>query len=456
MGEGKQDLSPLPREAPAFEPVAGGERISSVDVLRGFAVLGILLINITDFGFPWNGNRDLASAAGSADPNLAVWVIVSVLFEGKMRATFSMLFGAGIVLFTTRAEARQGGPGSAALFYRRLLWLLAFGFLHATFAWDGDILYEYAVGGALLYPWRHLPPRTLLLAGLLLLLTGAVIGIPSKLETEEKRVAAAEANAAQAAGATLTARQRDAQEEWASEMRGLKPNDTQIAKQVADHQAGYWFNFLRRLPHAGAGGAFSSTWDTAGMMLLGMGLLKLGVFSAARGRRFYLALMLLGYTGGLLINGYTAYRTIESKFEPINMWWNVATYDAGRLTMTLGHVGLILLVFQAGRLRWLTSRLAAVGQMALSNYLMQSLICTTLFYGHGFGLYGKLERYQLYFVVLGVWTFQLLLSPLWLRYYRFGPMEWLWRSLTYRTLQPLRMQAPARAAAAPLPGPASP
>src|SRR5262249_13254676 len=157
-----------------------GERICSVDTLRGFAVLGILLMNITGFGFPWNGNRDLAGAASVADPNLAVWVIISVLFEGKMRATFSMLFGAGIVLFTTRAEARQGGPGSAALYYRRLLWLLAFGFLHATFLWDGDILYEYAVGGALLYPWRHLPPKRLLLAGLLLLLMGALQGIPSR------------------------------------------------------------------------------------------------------------------------------------------------------------------------------------------------------------------------------------------------------------------------------------
>jgi uncharacterized protein len=456
MVQEQPDVSTLPREAPLFEPVAASERISSVDILRGFALLGILLMNITSFGFPWNGNSDLASAASIADPNLAVWVITSVLFEGKMRATFSMLFGSGIILFTTRAEARQSGPSSTALYYRRLLWLLALGFLHATFLWDGDILYEYAVGGALLYPWRKLPPKILLLAGLLLLLVGALQGIPSKWETEEKRVAAAEANAAQAAGATLTAKQRDAQEEWASMMRGFKPNETQIAKQIADHQAGYWSIFLLRLRQGGAGGSFSSSWDTASMMLLGMGLLKLGVCSGARSRRFSFALVLLGYTAGLLINGYTAYRTMESKFEPINMWWSVATYDAGRLTIALAHIGLIILIFQAGWLCWLTSRLAAVGQMALTNYLMQSLVCTTLFYGYGFALYGKLERYQLYFVVLGVWILQLLVSPIWLRYFRFGPMEWLWRSLTYMAWQPLRLRARAPVAAEPLACPASP
>jgi uncharacterized protein len=436
MSQERPELSTLPGEAPAFEPAIAGERISSLDILRGFAVLGILLMNITSFGFPWNGNSDLASGAGIADPNLAVWVITSVLFEGKMRATFSMLFGAGIVLFTTRAEKRQGGSSSAELYYRRLLGLLAIGFLHYSLLWEGDILYEYAVGGFLLYPLRHLRPQALLLAGLLLLLVGDLRTLPSNWQMEEKRVAAAEANAAQAAGATLTDKQRDAQEEWASMMRGLKPNETQIAKQVSEHQEGYWSLFLQRQRQGGSG--FSSSWDTAGMMLLGMGLLKLGVFSAAHSRRFYWTLMLLGYTAGLLINGYTAYRTLESKFEPINMWWNVTTYDAGRLTMALGHAGLLILLLQAGRLSWLTFRLAAVGQMALTNYLLQSLICTTIFYGYGLGLYGKLERYQLYFVVLGVWMLELFLSPIWLRYFRFGPVEWLWRSATYLRWQSIK------------------
>jgi uncharacterized protein len=107
--------------------------------------------------------------------------------------------------------------------------------------------------------------------------------------------------------------------------------------------------------------------------------------------------------------------------------------------MALGHLSAIILIFQAGWLKWLMARLAAVGQMALTNYLMQTLICTTVFYGYGFGLYGSLQRYQLYYVVVGVWIFQLLISQIWLRYFRFGPAEWVWRSLTYWQRQPMRI-----------------
>jgi uncharacterized protein len=439
MDQEPREVSAISRETPALEPVAARERFSSLDILRGFAVLGILLMNITSFGFPRNGMRDLAAASGW-DPNLTVWVTTSVLFEGKMRALFSMLFGVGIVLFTLRAEDREGVARGGAIFYRRTLWLLAFGFLHAAFFWTGDILYEYAVGALLLYPLRKLSPTLLIVCGMGLLVIASLRTIPRNWELEQRRTAAAEANAAQRAGATLTAEQLDAQAHWAALMRFRQPNDTQIAREIADYQRGYWSIFVMRQRLLGFS-AFISSWDTAAMMLIGMGLMKLGVFSAALGWWTYAAIMVLGYAAGFAINGITAYRTIAGNFEPIGMWWNLTTYDIGRLTMALGHVGLIILIFKAGRMRWLTSALAAVGQMALTNYLMQTVICTTIFYGYGFGLYGQLQRYQLYYVVLGVWIFQLLLSPLWLRYFAFGPMEWLWRSLTYGKLQPMRKPA---------------
>jgi uncharacterized protein len=454
MGQEQPELSTPARETLDLEPVATGERLSSVDILRGFAVLGILLMNITSFGFPWNGNRDLADAASITDPNRGVWLITSVLFEGKMRAMFSMLFGAGIVLFSLRAEERQGVAKGAEVFYRRVLWLLAIGFLHFNFLWSGDILYEYAVGALLLYPLRNLSSKLLLLAGVLLLVLGALRTIPRNLDLEQRREAATEAKVAQAAGATLTPEQRNAIRRWNARMLSRIPDDQQIAEEIAEHQKGYWSIFLMRQERSWLSG-FMSSWDTAGMILIGMSLMKWGVFSAALSWRSYLAILFLGYTAGLLINGYNAYRNIQSKFDPIGMWWNFTTYDAGRLTMALGHVGLIMVIYQAGWLSWLTSRLAAVGQMALTNYLMQSLICTTIFYGYGFGLYGQLERYQLYQVVLGVWIFQLLTSPLWLRYFRFGPAEWLWRSLTYWKWQPMRAGARSPVAPEPVPSPLS-
>jgi uncharacterized protein len=430
-----------PQESPALAPVTGGERISSVDILRGFALLGILLMNITNFGFPWNGDADLADGKSLTDPNLGVWVVISVLFEGKMRATFSMLFGAGIVLFSLRAEEREGTASGSALFYRRCLWLLLFGFLHYGLLWRGDILYEYAVGALILFPLRHKRAKILLVAGALLLMTSSLRNLPQSWELERKRVANVEANAAQAAGHELTAEQKDAQAEWAAQMRWRKPNKTQVAKEISDYQKGYWDIFLMRQRQTWS--AFVSSWDTAGMMLVGMGLMKLGIFSAAYRKSFYALLMLLGYTTGFLINGYTAHRTIAANFEPISMWWTLSTYHTARLTMALGHISLLTLIYQTSWLRWLTSPLAAVGKTALSNYLMTTLICTTIFYGYGFGLFGKLERYQLYYVVLGVWTFNLIVSPIWLRFFQFGPAEWVWRSLTYWKRQPMRLRAPA-------------
>src|SRR5262249_22462492 len=235
MNQEQREVSAISRETPALEPVAACERFSSLDILRGFAVLGILLMNITSFGFPRNGERDLAAASGW-DPNLTVWVTTSVLVEGKMRALFSMLFGVGIVLFTLRAEEREGVAQGGAIFYRRALWLLAFGFLHFTFLWWGDILSDYAVGALLLYPLRKLSPRLLLVCGMGLLVIASLRTIPRNWELEERRTAAAEANAAQRAGATLTAEQRDAQAHWDALMRRRQPNDTQIAREIADHQ----------------------------------------------------------------------------------------------------------------------------------------------------------------------------------------------------------------------------
>jgi uncharacterized protein len=126
-------------------------------------------------------------------------------------------------------------------------------------------------------------------------------------------------------------------------------------------------------------------------------------------------------------------------FEPVAVARALALYQPGRLILALGYAGLVLLVVRLGWLRPLTARLAAVGRMALSNYLGTSVACSILFDGYGFGLFGRLRRHQLYGVVLAVWAVELAVSPIWLRRFRFGPVEWLWRSLTYGKMQPMRM-----------------
>jgi uncharacterized protein len=173
-----------------------------------------------------------------------------------------------------------------------------------------------------------------------------------------------------------------------------------------------------------------------------MGLMKLGVFSASRSRRFYATMVALGYGIGLPLMVFDALQLIDHRFSTQYELHGGMLYNAfGSLIVALGHVGLVMLIIQSGAIAWLIRRLAAVGRMALSNYLTHSIVCTTLFYGYGFGLFGTINRTGLAAIVLAIWTFQLIVSPIWLKYFRFGPAEWLWRSLTYWRLQPMRVKA---------------
>lgn len=430
-----------------FAPVSAKERISSVDVIRGVALLGILLMNIISFGLPGQAYMDPTVAGGATGANLAFWLVNQILFEGKMRAIFSMLFGAGVIILTSRAENRGGEAraGIADIYYRRTLWLFAFGLLHAYFIWVGDILYSYGLVGLMLYPLRKAAPKYLIVAGLALLSVLVPINISEGQSIRSMRAEAAKADADAAAGKTLTDEQREAQKAWTEKLKQLKPPAAEIAKEIKDHRSGYWTLFPRRAREAGN---FESVFfyhfiffDVAGMMLLGMAFMKLGVFSAARTYQFYWAMVLGGYGIGIPVNAYVGYRNIAGHFEPAAMAINFSFYDLGRLTVALGHVGLVMLLVKTGALRWLSSRLAAVGQMALTNYLMHSMVCTLIFNGYGLGWFGQLQRYQLLYIVFGLWTFQLIASPIWLGNFLFGPMEWVWRSLTYWHKQPMRIRA---------------
>jgi uncharacterized protein len=173
------------------------------------------------------------------------------------------------------------------------------------------------------------------------------------------------------------------------------------------------------------------------MMFLGMALFQLGVITGQRPASFYAKLALIGYGIGVSVHIYTASLIVGSNFDSVTHGFAATPYEFGRTLVALGHMSVLFLVMKAGLLRWLTSALAAVGQMAFTNYLMQSVICYTIFYALGW--HGKLQRIDTLYILLAIWTFQLIVSPLWLRQFRFGPLEWVWRSLTYWKRQPMRL-----------------
>jgi len=432
-------LAPVIEITPAA-PVGQAERITALDSLRGFALLGILLMNIVGMGMYANAYDDPTVTGGSTGANLWVWIVMHVLAEGKMRCLFSMVFGASVVLLTSRLEGRRD---AADIYYRRTLWLLLFGILHAFLLWVGDILYPYALCALLLYPFRNLKARTLLLIGSVVLICTGGSYLAYTYSAKDKIEQGRAAEAASKAGKKLTEKQQAAKEEYEQSRKFSHP-DAEALKKDAEQWRGNPLQVIQArskiVSHYHAAPYYSPwNWDVWSMMFIGMGLFKLGVLSGAKSQRFYAALVLIGYGIGIPLNSYTAWLIVRSNFDPVVAGFTAPTYDIGRLSIAMGHLGVIMLLAKSGSLAPLMARLGALGQMALSNYVFQSVVAAFIFTGYGFRMYGRLQRYQLYYVVAAIWAFQLVVSPIWLRHFRFGPLEWAWRSLTYWKRQPMRL-----------------
>jgi len=422
-------------------PVVSGERIDSVDVLRGVACLGILLMNIIAFALPVATYYN-PSVMGLENPaNLWAYIVNWLFFEGSMRTVFSMLFGAGVVLITSRAENRGAGVESADIYLRRNMLLMAFGLVDAyLFLWYSDILYLYGLAGLFLFVFRRLMPRTLFLLGVVMVIFMGIINLSANAELA---AVMSQVEAAQQAGSEVTAEQLEAIGYYEALQAEYAPGADQVAAEVAIRQSGFieQFHFIAPIVVAFQS-VFTYTyaiWDVLTMMLIGMALFKWGVFDARKSHGFYWAMVVIGYGVGVPVNWYEIRMAIDSgfSFEWVGLNY-IKTYQIGRLGTAAGHIGLVMLFCKSGGLGFISRSLGAVGRMALTNYLSHSVICLFLFTGVGLAWFGQLERYQLYYVVAAIWAFQLIASPLWLRYFRFGPVEWLWRSLTYGAWQPMR------------------
>ncbi|MBM3755482.1 MAG: DUF418 domain-containing protein [Acidobacteria bacterium] len=417
-------------------PIQETDRYQSLDMIRGVALFGILLMNITGFGLPFAyGNPTIYG--GATGVNLWAWITTNMFFEGTQRGMFSILFGAGFLVLIQRLE-KTNPTDAADIFYRRTLWMILFGMIHAyLLLWTGEILYFYGVTGLFLYPLRKLSSRAMLAVAAAGFAIGMFWNGCDNWRAQRRHAAYVEAQKA----ASPTPEQQEAIKVWKEHEEHFKPSPEKIAKDIAAHQGGYFGLVAYQAPiNAENESWFLYRWffDVFSMMLLGMGLLKLGVLTLRSEPRVYWLMLICGYALGLSVNYWETTTIINSGFSIFAYMTTDITYDIGRVGMTTGHLGFLLLFCRSGMLSWLRNSLAAVGRMALSNYITHSIVCAIAFSGFGFGMYAKLERHQRYYIVFSIWVFQLIMSPIWLRNFQFGPLEWGWRTLTYMKKQPMR------------------
>ena len=409
-------------------PARSADRLGGLDLIRGIAVMGILAANIVAFGQPMTAY--MYPGAFTVPHSAAedwMWVAQFVLVDGKMRGLFTLLFGAGMLLFLDKAWAKGSTRWLQA---RRLLWLGMFGLLHFFFVWRGDILFTYAVCGLVALLFARLERHKLLILGLVGYVAGALVYLAMMVPLQ--MMAETDFGERPEVQETVVQLEADKQTQLADGVR-----ETAL---ISEGRYGDWVghNFSG---HAGDLSFMVPLFmlETLPLILIGMALYRYGLFGNADAR--FGRLQLWGWTGLLLGSLLTLMFGLWAKAGGFTYYGTLAAFmgwtPLPRLLTLLGLVAL-LAPWAAQASGWLADRIRAAGRAAFSNYLGTSLVMLLVFHGWAGGLFGRLGRTELYLVMIGVWIAMLLWSKPWLERFRFGPLEWLWRCLTYGRVFALR------------------
>lgn len=429
--------------ATVASPIEKKDRILFLDAIRGFALLGILLMNITAQGQPFLLYTYLNLDQSIVGKNYIAWVVEMMFFEGTMRGLFSILFGAGTLLLMKRLEKTRGHIDAADIYYRRILWLLFFGLINAfIFLWTGDILYPYALCGLVLFPFRNTSPKKLWVWALVLLAFGTYRETQLLYDKKDVIAKGRQVELLEKANQKLTETQVEDKKKWETfqaknSSEGLMKA---VREEVKEIQTGGYtdiFAYYREVNVEFQSVFFyNSWWDVLGLFFIGIALMRTGFLEGKKSNVLYAAIAFFGILLSLAYNYIGIQEMYKARFDVVKMTENMPAelYQVRRLLQTMGYLSLIILLYKIVPFRKAFNLLVPVGQMAFSNYLMQSIITSILFLG--FGYFGKFERHELYEIVIVIWVFQILFSHIWLKYFLFGPFEWLWRSLTYKKLQP--------------------
>lgn len=414
-------LEPASTAPVGAAPVSGAERIATLDILRGFALFGILVMNIQAFAMIAAAYINPPAVAPTGAAEYAIWLVSHVFFDKKFITLFTMLFGAGIVLMTQRAEA--AGNGALSLHYRRMFWLLMIGLIHAYLIWYGDILTAYALIGMVAVFMRHWSPRRLVIVGLALLAVQqglfALIGAGINMLPPEEIAIIAD-------------------ESWLA-------TGSHALAEIAAYRGSFAEQLAMRVEQSVAMHFFGIPTEQLlyllGVMALGMAAFKSGLLTGEWSNRAYLRLAVTGLALGLPLIGLGVVMNENAGWEmTFSLYFGRMPNTLAAPLLAFAYIALVILAARRFGPA-MQAVFAPVGRMAFSNYLAQSIICTFIFYGHGLGLFMEVGRVGQILIVLAIWIAMPFWSRAWLARFRFGPAEWLWRSLVYRKAQPMRRHA---------------
>lgn len=397
------------------KPISNSHRQTSLDFIRGIAVFGILIMNIQTFGNVFASYVNPTVNGDFSGLNVIAWFTTHIFFEQKFYTIFSMLFGAGIVLMAEKARAK--GRSAARFHYSRSVLLIIFGLCHGFFIWFGDILTAYGIFALFVYLALDARPWGLVISGVLLsLLVSSMMMLGYFVELPPEQV---------------------------QQMENMYiPSQEIIQNEVTGYLGNWSENQATRVKAMGMMLSFIFIFGIriAGCMLIGMALFKWGIINGKRDSGFYKKLTFICLIPGLFVTAYGANLLyLEGFTDAIKAQSLLAQINfLMSIVVAIGYIGLFHWIYKGLNSEGIKKSIEAVGQMAFTNYITQSIICTFIFYGFGLGFFASLERYQLLLVAVAVLALQLVWSKWWLSRFNFGPLEWLWRTLTYFKLQPFK------------------
>ncbi len=459
----------------------------SLDVLRGIALLALLITGIWEFG-GFNANQQAFYRNGPHGGNFKLYAAVSILIEGKMMSLLALVAGAGIVLFMQKKERPVSLPAADA-YIRRQIWLLIFGVFNAfILLWPGDILFPFAVAGILIFAFWRLPAKGLFIGAIVctLIYCGkqywnycddkkdykkflAVSAVEKKFKEDstarfkkdsidktkdpilfkDTLIKNKLADSLAKKNDTLTKKQAEEKGKWEGIAKAFKfDSSAKVAenKAVRSRYGKVWNHLMVRSQYKESQWFYKiGVWEIASMMFLGMALLNIGFFSSRFSSSKYLLIGSVAVIAGIALGWFRIHfnslsaadyaKYVEQHAIPFNQFLPLE-----KMLLAAGYASLMLWLLRMNILKWLMKTFAATGRMALTNYIMQSVICSFFFYGYGFGYFGRLQQWELYFMVAEITLVQVAFSIMWLRYYNMGPLEWLWQCLIYRKRLPWKKQ----------------